>query len=307
LAGMKIFITGATGVLGRVVTRLLVDGGYPVSALARNARNESQLRAAGAEPIRADLFAPATLRSALAGRDAVLHLATRIPRPEDATRPNAWHENDRIRSEGTRNLVDAALEHGVKTFIYPGIVFMYRDGGDAWLDVSAPTQPTPILRSSLYAEREVDRFTNGGGRGIVLRMGGFYGPTAPNSEQMLRSARRGIATIFGRGGAYQPLIWVDDAALAVVDGFRTAPAGIYNIVDDDPLRRSDLASQLAKAVGRKRLLRLPTFFLWLFGGKNVMFLARSQRVSNRKFKEATGWSPMIPSAREGLKLLAIQP
>jgi nucleoside-diphosphate-sugar epimerase len=304
---MKIFITGATGVLGRVVTRLLVDGGYNVSALARNAHNQSQLRDAGAESIRADLFDAAALRSALQGRDTVLHLATRIPRPEDATRPNAWRENDRIRNEGTRNLVDAALECGVKTFIYPGIVFMYRDGGDSWLDVSAPTQPTPILQSSLNAEAEVNRFTSGGGRGIVLRMGGFYGPTAPSSEQMLRSARRGIATVFGRADAYHPLIWVDDAALAVIDALRGAPAGIYNIVDDDPLQRSEFASQLAKAVGRKRLLRLPTFFLWLFGGKNVMFLARSQRVSNRRFKEATGWSPMFPSAREGLKLLTIQP
>jgi len=241
------------------------------------------------------------------GRDAVLHLATHIPPAKDATRPGAWRENDRIRMEGTRSLVDAALECGVPTFIYPGIVFVYPDGGANWLDTTTPPAPTPILRSSLDAEAEVARFTGAGHRGIVLRMAGFYGPSAPNTLHMLRSAQRGIALIFGRNKAYQSLIWVDDAALAVVDALRRASAGIYDVVDDEPLQKWELAATLAKAVRRRRLLRPPAFLLWLFGGKNVMFQARSQRVSNRKFKAETGWSPMVPSARQGFDLLSILP
>src|SRR5207249_471849 len=99
---MKIFITGATGVLGKVVARLLVDGGYQVRGLARSGRNESQLREIGAEPFTANLFDPSSLGEALAGRDAVLHLATHIPSAKDATRPGAWRENDHIRRQGTR-------------------------------------------------------------------------------------------------------------------------------------------------------------------------------------------------------------
>ena len=304
---MKVFITGATGVLGRVVARLLVDGGYQVRALARSARNESQLREIGAEPFTANLFDSSSLRKALMGRDAVLHLATHIPPAKDSTRPGAWRENDRIRTEGTRSLVDAALECGVPTFIYPGIVFVYPDGGANWLDTTTPPAPTPILRSSLDAEAEVVRFTGAGHRGIVLRMAGFYGPTAPNTLHMLRSAQGGIALIFGRNKAYQSLIWLDDAALAVVDALRRASAGIYDVVDDEPLQKRELAATLAKAVRRRRLLRPPAFLLWLFGGGNVMFLARSQRVSNRKFKAETGWSPMVPSARQGFDLLSILP
>ncbi len=304
---MKVFITGATGVLGRVVARLLLDGGYQVRALARSARNESELREIGAEPFTANLFDSSSLRKALMGREAVLHLATHIPPAKDATRPGAWRENDRIRMEGTRSLVDAALECGVPTFIYPGIVFVYPDGGANWLDTTTPPAPTPILRSSLDAEAEVVRFTGAGHRGIVLRMAGFYGPSAPNTLHMLRSAQRGIALIFGRNKAYQSLIWVDDAALAVVDALRRASAGIYDVVDDEPLQKWELAATLAKAVRRRRLLRPPAFLLWLFGGKNVMFLARSQRVSNRKFKAETGWSPMVPSARQGFDLLSILP
>ena len=254
---MKIFVTGGTGVLGRVVARLLVDGGYHVRALSRSPRNESQLRQIGAEPFAANLLDPSSLREVLTGRDAVLHLATHIPAAKDATRPGAWRENDRIRSEGTRNLVNAAIECGVATFIYPGIVFVYPDAGANWVDEATPPAPTSILQSSLDAEAEVGRFTGAGRRGIVLRMGGFYGPTASNTIQMLRTAGRGIAPIFGRNTAYQPLVWVDDAALAVVDGLRKAPAGIYDVVDDEPLQKRELASIVAQAVHRRRLVRPP--------------------------------------------------
>src|SRR2546427_6725803 len=284
---MKIFITGATGVLGRVVARLLVDGGYQVRAFARSPRNESQVREIGAEPFAGNLFDPSSLREALSGRDAVLHLATHIPAAKDATRPGAWRENDRIRSEGTRKLVDAAIECGVTTFIYPGIVSVYPDAGANWIDAATPPAPTSILQSSLDAESEIGRFTGAGHRGIVLRMGAFYGPRASNTVQMLQTAHRGIALIFGANTAYQPLIWVDDAALAVVDALRKASAGIYDIVDDEPLQKRELASILAAAVRRHRLVRPPVFLLWLFGGKNVMFQAGSQRVSNRKFRAET--------------------
>jgi nucleoside-diphosphate-sugar epimerase len=113
--------------------------------------------------------------------------------------------------------------------------------------------------------------------------------------------------IFGPAKSYQPLIWVDDAALAVVDALGKAPAGTYDIVDDEPLQRRELAATLAQAVGRKWLFRPPRFLLRLFGGKHLMLLTRSQRVSNTRFKEATGWSPTVASAKLGLKLLAIEP
>ena len=304
---MNVFITGATGVLGRSVSRMLHDTGHWVRALARNSGNDLRLREIGAEPVRASLFDPASLQRAVKNCDAVLHLATHIPPSNQALRRDAWYENDRIRIEGTRNLVDAALESNVSTFIYPGVVFVYPDSGDKWLDASTPPARSPLLESSLQAEAEVQRFVKAGKRGIVLRMGGFYGPTATSSREQLRAARYGIAMLFGRASAYQPLIWVDDAALAVVDALSKAPAGIYDVVDDQPLQRRELASILAQAVGRKWLFRPPAFLLWILAGRNVMFLTRSQRVSNSKFKAATDWSPTVASAQLGLKLLAIEP
>ena len=304
---MKMFITGATGVLGRTVTRLFVESGHKVRALARNSENERRLRGSGADPVRASLFDLSSLRAAVEGCDVILHLATRIPPSSKAGRREAWRDNDRIRTVGTRNLVDAALEARVPTFLYPGIVFIYPDGGDDWLDATIPPQPTSILQSSLDAEAEVQRFTKAGNRGIVLRMGGFYGPASSATTQLLNIARYGIAMFFGRAGAYQPLIWIDDAALAVVDGIGKAEAGIYDIVDDEPLQRRELAATLAQTVGRRFLLRPPVLLFRILAGKNAMFLARSQRVSNRKFQSATGWSPMVPSARLGFRLLSIPP
>ncbi len=289
------------------MTRLLVDSGHNVRALSRSSSNESRIRAAGAEPVSANLFDMSSLRAAMNRCDAVLHLATKIPPPNEATRPGAWRENDRIRIEGTMNLVDAAIESGVSTFIYPSIVFFYPDSGADWLEAGTAPDVSPVLRSSLTAEKEVDRFSKTGNRGIVLRMGAFYGPTSGSTRNLLRIAKYGIALIFGPAAAYQPLIWIDDAALAVIDALTKAKSGIYDIVDDEPLQRRELALALAQAVGRRWLLRPPTFFLRLLGGKNAMFLARSQRVSNRKFKNETGWAPMVPSAREGFRLSAIPP
>ena len=194
---MKVFITGATGVLGKTVSRLLIDAGHDVRGLARNAGSESRIRGLGIEPVPASLFDPPSLRRAMQGCDAVLHLATRIPPPNQARRREAWSENDRIRIEGTWNLVDVALESAVSTFIYPSVVLVYPDRGAHWIDAATPPQSSSILRSTLTAEAEVERFTRTGRRGIVLRMGGFYGPTAGSTREILRMARRGIAMIFG--------------------------------------------------------------------------------------------------------------
>ena len=105
-----VFVTGATGVLGRATIPHLLASGHVVQALSRSAANDAVIRALGAEPVRGDLFDPESLTRALAGADAVLHLATRIPPSSKMWRRSAWVENDRIRAEGAKNLVDGALQ-----------------------------------------------------------------------------------------------------------------------------------------------------------------------------------------------------
>ena len=303
---MDVFVTGGTGVLGRPVVRALVAAGHRVRGLAHSEAAAEKLRRLGAEPVRGSLFDPASLRAAVAGAHAVLHLATRIPASTAARKRDAWRENDRIRREGTRNLVDAALAVGVGTFVYPSVCFVYPDSGDAWIDAAtASPEPTAdVLPSTLDAEAEIARFSAQGGRGIVLRMGLFYGPDR-FSREILRMARRGIGMVLGEGDAYQSWIWIDDAAAAVVAGLDPrVPAGTYDVVDDEPIRRRELLAVLAEAAGRRRLWRIPRLLARPMAGALAGFAFRSQRVSNRRFREVSGWTPQVPSVRQGWRRLA---
>jgi len=302
---MDVFLSGGTGVLGRPVLRLLRERGHRARFLSRTGRSDAIGRELGAEPVRVDLFDGDGLRAAVAGSEAVLHLATRMPPIREARRRDAWAENDRIRTEGSRCLVDAALAAGATTFVYPSVVFVYPDRGADWIDAErTPLDAPDIARATLVAEHEVERFSGAGGRGVVLRMGGFYGPTTPTARELLAMARRyRLATVIGRADAYQSSIWVDDAAAAVVLAMERAPAGVYDAVDDEPLPRRDVARAIGRAAGH-RVVRLPWTIARLLGGDTAAALGRSQRVSNQRLREAAGWAPSVPDAREGFRRIA---
>jgi nucleoside-diphosphate-sugar epimerase len=298
---MNVFVTGATGILGRDVVRQLVREGHTVHGLSRSDANDAVLRDLGAQSVRGDLDDAGFLERALTGMDAVLHLATKIPGLSAIARRSAWRESDRLRREGTRLLVDAALKTGVRVFVYPSVVFLYPDGGADWLsaDATAP-QPAEYLATTLDAEREVARFaaSTSEARGVTLRLGGFYSAQSAQTQDMLRLARGGIAPLFGRDEAYMPTIWVPDAASAIVAALHRAPSGVYDAVDE-PLTRAEHRTLLAQVVGRKALWRIPQFLAPVVLGVVADTLSRSQRVSSAKFTAATGWTPTVPSAREG--------
>lgn len=296
---MIAFVTGATGALGAPTVAQLIQAGHRVIALARSQHSADMARDLGAEPVLAPLFDAASLAHAMRGADAVMHLATRIVPLTRARRRAAWHENDRIRRDGTRHVVDAALATGVRTVVYPSFAPVYADGGDRWLEYGSPLDPTDILTSTLDAEREVSRFTTHGGRGVVLRMAGMYGPHSAATNDVIALAHKGISAFVGPAAAYQPLVWDEDAAAALVTALHV-DAGIYDIADDEPLTRADLAAALAAAVGRRSVWRPPTPLIRAALGERMSFLLRSQRVSHRRFTAATDWRPRVPDATVGL-------
>src|SRR5215211_2853203 len=255
-----VFVTGATGVLGHATVPQLLASGYTVRALSRGEANDASIRALGAEPVRGDLFDPDSLARAVAGADAVLHLATRIPPSSEMRHRSAWVDNDRIRAQGTKNLVDAALEADVRVFVYPSFAFVYPDSGDAWIDaVSTPVDLTDILHSTIAAEGEVARFAEDGRRGISLRLGGLYGIDVPSTKEQLQLARRGV-TMFGSvPAAFTPTLWIGDAASALVAALDRSPSGLFDVVDDEPVRQQELKCALAAAAGRRRVLSLPAW------------------------------------------------
>jgi nucleoside-diphosphate-sugar epimerase len=298
---MKIFITGATGVLGRRVVPQLVQSGHQVRGLARTEGNVTLLRSFGAEPVHVDLFDRAALTQAVEGCDAILHLATRIPSTMNLGKRSAWVETDHLRREGTRTVVDAALAQQVQTVIYPSICFAYPDSGAQWIDA---TIDKPLVgeyyATTFDAEREMQRFAEAGRRGITLRMGFFYGPESSQSQDQLRFARWGVASVGGRPDAYHPFVVIEDAARAIVAALDHAPAGTYDIVEDEPPTTAEINAAMAKAVGRRRLHSLPDFLVQMMLGREIKsVMSRSQRVSNRRFKDATGWSPRYSSTSGG--------
>lgn len=307
---MNIFVTGATGVLGKSLVPRLVEAGYTVSAMSRTTENDDRLRRAGAHPVRVDLFEFEALKQALVGHEAIYHLATKIPSATQIGRSSAWLENDRLRRDGARNLVEAALAVGtVQTIIYPSFDFLYPSSGDTWLDAQVTPVKTATLFSTVEAEEAMVRFAESDPtkqrRGISLRMGSFYGPEAPSSWEMLDYARKGIGAFPGPHAGYLPQIWLQDAISALLLALtEPVPSGVYDIVDNEPATRAEMYAILARAVGRKRLFVLPDLLMRLMTGAKYADISRSLRISNRLFKAVSSWQPAVPNARIGWDLIA---
>jgi nucleoside-diphosphate-sugar epimerase len=292
---MKVFIAGATGVLGRRVVDVLVSRGIEVTGVAREPSKHAVLAARGARPVTLDLFDAAAVRAAVTGHDVVCNLATAIPLGARAGDPSAWEDNDRIRREGLRNLVNAALERGASRYVQESVVFLYADGGERLLDESSEIAPSGITSAALVAESEAARFAEHGGAAVALRFGQFYGFDSGHTIAAIEAALAGRPVEVGPGSAYRSSVTTDDAASAVVAALH-AGSGVYNVVDDQPLRRAEYVDAACHALGvpppavRSASVDQP-------GALSVML--RSLRVSNRRFEEATGWQPRWPSAWEG--------
>lgn len=295
---MKVFVAGATGVAGRRAVGELIAAGHDVTGVGRGPAKSALLQSLGAEPVHVDLFNPGDVARAVAGHQAIVNLATKIPSVERALLPGAWQENDRIRREVSRNLVDAAVAQRAQRYVQESLGFVYTDGGDEWLDEDAPLDVPPHALSVLDAEEQAHRFTQTGRSGVVLRFGQFYAPDATHTRTMIRTARRGLAPFVGSDEGFVPLIHADDVATAVVAAL-DVPEGTYNVVDDEPVRRGELNEAIRAALGGRRLRSIPDRAAAL-GGKKVRMLMRSQRVSNRRFRTAAGWSPLFSNAREGI-------
>ena len=290
---MRVFVAGATGVLGRPTVRLLVAAGHDVTGIARSPERAAQLIAAGATPVTADLFDAAALVRAAAGHDAVINLATHIPSSARGALPGSWAENDRIRSQGSGSLVDAAIAAGAQRYVQESIVLLYADAGDQWIDEDCPLGTFPVVRSLFDAEANAQRATDAGLAGVVLRFGLFHGPEGVHTRDFITSLRRGVCPSIGDPEDFVPVIAGDDAAAAVVAAL-DIPAGIYNVVDDEPLRRGEYCKVLAAGVGRDSA-RLPPRAVGRLG--KVRHLSQSLRVSNRRLKEVSAWRPQYPSIR----------
>jgi nucleoside-diphosphate-sugar epimerase len=301
---VRIFVAGATGVLGRPTVERLIEAGHDVRGVARSPEKQEALIQIGATPVAADLFDANSVHEAVGDSEAVLHLATKIPPLTRMRWRGAWKENDRLRREATRNLVDAAIAAKAQVYVQESITFIYGDGRDSWMDEDTPVKPAWVaLDSTLDMEREAERFNVTGGRTVILRFGLFYAPYAASTRDSVKMMRRRMFGVIGKGENYFSSIHVDDAATAVVAAL-TAPAGTYNVCEDEPVTQAEYAAACAEAFGLSSPRRFPGWLGRLIVGGPSKYILQSQRISNRRFKEAAGWSPRYPNVRDGFRQAA---
>lgn len=292
---MRVFVTGATGMIGRRALPALVGAGHVVTAVARGGVKAELVRSVGATPIEVDLFDPSSVRDAAAGHEAVIHLATNIPPMRKAARPKAWDVNERLRREASNHLVDAALATGAARYVQESICFPYLDQGDRWIDEDSPVEHVGAFAGAADAEAAAARFTAGGGIGVVLRFAQLHGSGSSHVDTFNALARKRINPFVGDPAAYTSFVHADDAGTAVAAAL-TIPSGIYNVADDAPLTRAEAGLIVAEALGVKppKAIPAPLRAVTPSSGKLLM---RSLRISNRRFKEASGWVPQHPSIR----------
>jgi nucleoside-diphosphate-sugar epimerase len=294
---MRVFLLGGTGAIGRYALPALVAAGHEVSALARTPQKAAAVRGHGGAPVTVSMFDRDALSAAFRGHDAVVNLATSMPATAAFMFRRAWTATERVRTEGSAAVVDAALAAGAGRLVQESVSMIYPDGGDRWVDEGTQPDRYPNAEGNLAAEAAAARFGDAGGTGVVLRLGLFYGPGARHSEQFLALARRHVLPVIGHPDSYVSSIHVADAGAAACFALQI-PGGVYNVVDNDPLTKRQYAGALADAAGKRPWIAGPGRLAAVFGDR-LTSLTRSLRVSNRHFRQASGWEPLYPSAREG--------
>jgi nucleoside-diphosphate-sugar epimerase len=305
----RVFIAGATGQIGELLTPALVAAGDEVFGLARSERSAEKVRELGGTAVMGDALDGDAVDAAVAEArpDVIVHQLTAIPRKGINPRKlgEAFAATTRLRRDGTRNLVDAAERHGVRRVVAQSIAFAYRPEGPEIVDESGrlDTDDTGDWGEIVGGVAALEEAVLGGSGydGVVLRYGGFYGPDSMYSPdglygEMVMKRRLPIA---GDGSGRQSFIHLDDAVSATLIAIESG-SGVYNVVDDDPAPARDWIPGLAEAIGAKPPRHVPLWLARIFGGPNAVRLMTEQRgASNARIKQELGWEPRYQSWREG--------
>jgi len=298
---MKVFIAGASGVLGRRLVRQFVAGGHSVTGLVRTPKAESAVREAGGEPRHADLFDADSLARAAEGCDTVIHAATAIPAKQKTT-PADWAMNDRIRRKGTRCLTEAAAKIGAKTYLQQSITWVARPKNESPFDENSPTVPEPSIQSAIDAESIAREAESAEGFTVsILRGGYFYDSESAHMRMLADALRKRQMPIIGSGEAEWAMIHTDDAASAYVVAAEKPRSGVWHIVDNELVQVRTFLKEFAARLGAPAPRRVPVWLArWLAGEKAVEYFTRSTRTTNARFRHDFRWTPRYPTYREGL-------
>jgi nucleoside-diphosphate-sugar epimerase len=295
---MNVFLAGGSGAIGVPLVRQLVAGGHHVTALTRSPANAGMLATLGATPAIADALDAAALRRAVvdAHPTHVVHQLTALPKSGPRSARDLAATN-RLRTEGTRNLVDAAVAAGARRILGGSFALL---GAESTMRVPVDLQAAADAVRSLESQI-LDASASGRIDGIILRYGLFYSRENAITRQMIALARRRLLpTIRGDRGLL-PWIHIDDAASATIAALERAPAGsTYDIVDDCPLSSSDMAVAIAESIGARRPFAVPSWLPRLLAPYLARMMAIRMPLSNTKARAELGWRPAYPTIRDGL-------
>jgi nucleoside-diphosphate-sugar epimerase len=312
VCGMRIFVAGATGAMGVPLVRQLVAAGHQVTGLTRSESKRALLEGLGATAAVADVFEPERLGAVLreARPEVVVHLLTALPK-QGPMRPADLVATNRLRIEGTRNLVEAAIAAGARRLVAESIVLVYGygDHGSAPLTEAHPVarvSPRPWLQPTIDAGLALEETVLSAARagrieGVVLRFGFIYGPGSGSTEAAAAMVKKRRMPLLGDGSGVWSWIHVDDAAGATVAAIERGRSGeVYNIVDDEPVTWRDYLGHFARLLGAPKPFRVPLWLVRWVSPYAAISLSGRFPVSNEKARRELGWRPAYPTYREGL-------
>jgi 2-alkyl-3-oxoalkanoate reductase len=311
---MNVFVAGATGAIGKQLLPMLVEDGHEVTGMTRTAAKAEAIRAMGAEPAVADALDPESVAQVVAQAepDAVIHELTTIDTSAlGRSIDKMFAQTNRLRTAGTDHLLTAAKAAGARRFIVQSFAGWpsERVGGPIKTEED-PLQehPPKTVSESLAAIKYLERTVTGasGIEGLALRYGGFYGPGTsiavnPDGAQVEMIRKRRVPVI-GDGAGIWSMVHIRDAAAATAAALDRGEPGLYNIVDDDPARVSEILPELAKVVGAGPPRHFPRWVGRLLAGEaNTIMMTEVRGASNAKAKRELGWELRYPSWRQGFR------
>lgn len=306
---MKVFVAGATGAIGRPLLRQLVAAGHEVTGMTRREDRAAAIREAGATPAVCNVFSVHDLEKALrqAEPEVVVHELTALPsRVDYRGEGDPLGPTNRLRREGTRNLIAAARAAGARRLIAESVAFLYAPTGDRVKDEEAPLflgAPGPFGEAAeALADLERQVIGAGGMEGVVLRYGWLYGPGThfDRDGTQTEDVRKRKAPLVGKATGMFSFVQVEDAAAATVAAVESGAPGTYNVVDDEPAPYGEWLPVFAEAIGAKRPRRIPVWLARLIAGPAAATMAVELRGAfNAKAKRELGWQLRYPSWRQG--------
>jgi nucleoside-diphosphate-sugar epimerase len=310
---MKVFVAGATGAVGRALVPLLVKAGYDVVGTTRSPDRAAAIGAMGAEPAVVDVLDRDVVTAAVgaARPDAVVHQATALAGLGNNMRrfDREFALTNRLRTEGTDNLLAAARAAGARRFLAQSFAgWPYAREGGTIKTEDDPLDPDPpaSMRLTLEAMRRLEAAVTDaeGLEGLALRYGGFYGPgtSLALDGELVEVIRRRRFPIVGRGTGVWSLVHIDDAAGATAAALERGAPGVYNVADDAPAPVSEWLPELSRILGAKPPRRVPVWLGRLVAGDAaVSMMTQIRGADNAKAKRELGWTPIWATWREGFR------